>query len=841
MAKSKKKITETPAGERLSSIIKYLWILIVSGVLFAAAFFILLSHTRMPDTKELENPDLEASTIIYSWDQREISRLYTKNREIIKFGDLNPHLVNAVIAVEDERFLQHSGIDARGTLRAVINLSRKGGGSTITQQLAKQFFTKGSKSFIRRVWQKFQEWVIAVEFEKRYTKEEILAMYLNKFDFIYQSFGIAAAARNYFGKDQSELSLDEAAILIGMLKNPYYYNPKRAPENALKRRNVVLYQMLRNDMIGQAEYDSLKEKPVDMSQFKRPVYYEGMAPYFKSTLTKYLKKLFEDSKYRKPDGTPYDPYNDGLKIYTTLDYDIQKEAETAMKAHMARLQETYFSRWKNLDPWTYTERGANREKQIEYRKDFLTNVMKDSERYQKLRNAIMADVFNALKAKYPDARLWDADISRMLGEEKSPGYLRKLIASGHISTEQAEIYRKVLKDPLWPELKSKKKALLVRAREVFNTPVTMKVFAYTPEGEKTVTMTPLDSIKYHMEHMHLASVAMDPKTGYIKSWVGGIDNKYFKIDHVLKNNQVGSTFKPFLYATVISQQAMSPCVRVRDIRHEIPAGDPNFKLMKTWAPDNADGIHSGEEMTLKDALMKSKNSISVWLIKQLGSVELIRNLVASMGISKEKIPNAPSIILGTPDLNVLEMTAAYACFANNGIYNEPAFILKIEDSNGKLIYNTIPKQRRVLNPKYNYAMVNLLQHATSAHSWRLKSEFGGKTGTTNDFVDGWFMGISPELVVGTWVGGENSWIRFRTLGDGSGGAMARPYYFDFMKALEKEKLVDTEAQFEKPVGEQIILDCELYDAQRLPSKEEKDRERKIREFSDEFSPDEIEG
>ncbi|MGA0232329.1 MAG: transglycosylase domain-containing protein, partial [Saprospiraceae bacterium] len=483
--------------------IRCLWILLVSAILLGAAFFILLAQTKMPDTIELENPDLEASTIIYSWDQREISRLYTKNREIIDFEDLNPYLVNAVIAVEDERFYGHSGIDARGTVRAVVNLSRKGGGSTITQQLAKQFFTKGSKSFVKRVWQKLQEWVIAVEFEKRYTKEEILAMYLNKFDFIYQSFGIAAASKNYFGKDQSELTIDEAAMLIGMLKNPYYYNPKRAPENAQKRRNVVLYQMMRNEMIDSDEFEKLKERPIDMSQFKMPVYYKGLAPYFKSTLTKYLKKILEDKKYRKPDGTPYDPYNDGLKIYTTLDYEIQEEAEAAMKKHMAKLQDKYFNRWEKQDPWTYTERGANKEKQVAYRKSFLSAVMKNSDRYQKMRNHLMGDLSQEIKSKYPEARLWDTDIDRMIKEEGKPGYLQQLIREEYISQNQAGTYRQILKDPLWEDLKIKKKELLMKARKVFNTPVSMKVFAYTPEGEKQVTMTPLDSIKYHMEHMQL--------------------------------------------------------------------------------------------------------------------------------------------------------------------------------------------------------------------------------------------------------------------------------------------------------------------------------------------------
>ncbi len=841
MAKAKNKKTDTDMEQKMSSLVKWLWICLISGMLFTAALFILISYTKMPDTAELENPDLEASTIIYSWDNREISRLFSKNREIISYEDLNPYLVDALVSTEDERFFGHSGIDARGTMRAVVNLSRKGGGSTITQQLAKQFFTKGSKSFIKRVWQKLQEWVIAVEFEKRYTKEEILAMYLNKFDFIHQSYGIAAASKNYFGKDQTELTVDEAAILIGMLKNPYIYNPKKYPENAKKRRNVVLGQMVRNNTLNEEELSLLVDKPIDMSNFKRPVHYEGLAPYFKSTLKKYLDKLLKQNKYKKPDGTAYDPYNDGLKIYTTLDYDMQAEAEKAMREHMKALQAKYRNRWKNLDPWTYTNPGTDKEKQVNYRKNFLTRVMKDSERYQKLRNGMMSEVFSAIQDKYPDARLWETDVQRMLNEEKTPGYLKKLIRDDYISSNQAKVYRDILKDPLWTELKEARKQLLKRARKVFNTPVKMKVFAHNETGETTMTMSPLDSIKYHMEHMHLASVSIDPKTGYVRSWVGGINNKYFKIDHVLVDNQVGSTFKTFLYATVLSQLAMSPCVRVRDIPHEIPANEEDFKLLKTWRPSNADGKYTGENLTLKEALKQSRNSISVWLIKQLGNVELIRDLVANMGIDKKKIPSQPSIILGSADLNVLEMTGAYAAFANNGIYNEPSFILKIEDSNGKIIYNNVPKQRRVLNEKYNYTMVRLLENASSAHSWQLKSQFGGKTGTTNDYVDGWFMGISPELVVGTWVGGENSWIRFLNGTDGYGGAMARPYYFKYMKALESNNLIDTEKKFNIPEGDAVIFDCELYDQQRLPSKEAKDRERKIKEFSDDFSLDELDG
>ena len=832
---SKKKKKPTPFLERdynLGNAVRWMWILLIVGVLFAAAVFVMISYTKMPDTKELENPDLEASTKIYSEDFREIGRVYSKNRDIIQFKDLNPALVKALIATEDERFYGHSGIDARSLLRAIVTLSRKGGGSTITQQLAKQFFTGGSKSFVKRVWQKLQEWVIASQFEKRYTKEEIIAMYFNKYDFLNQSFGISAAAKNYFGKNQKDLSIDEAAILVGMFKSPFWFNPKNNPERALKRRNVVLRQMLKNNFIKEETYKKLSSKPIDMSNFKKPLDSDGAAPYFKTTLKKYLSNLLEQDRYKKPDGTSYNIYKDGLKIYTTIDYDMQVHAEAAMKNHMQAIQQKYFSRWENRDPWTYTEKDVDKKKQIKFRKDFLTRTMKNSERYQKLRSKYLSKVFNALTEKYPKARFLENDIIRMLKEEAKPGHLKMLIRNDQISSDQAKVYRDIMKDELWKKLKSNRKKLQTKAKEVFNKKVKMKVFAYTESGYKTVTMSPLDSIKYHMEHLQLASVSLDPKTGYIKTWVGGIGNHYFKIDHVLKDNQVGSTFKPFLYATAISHKGMLPCTKVRDIRHEIPAGE--MGLLKTWSPDNADGKHSGEEMTLKEGLKQSRNSISVWLVKQLGSVGLIKDLASNMGISAKKIPLQPSIILGTPEINVLELTGAYGAFANNGIYNEPTFITKIEDADGRVIYSNVPEQRRVLNEKYNYAMVKLLENNLIVHKAAIRSQYGGKTGTTNDYRDGWFMGITPELVVGTWVGGENSWIRFTRLADGTGGAMARPFYWDFMRRLENNNLVDVKSNFTIPEGEKVILDCDLYEQDRLPSKVEMDKAKKIKEFNEEF-------
>jgi len=836
MAKKKASKSKPKEQSIFSTLIKCAWILLICGLLMVAAIFVLVSYSKMPDTEELENPNYEAASILYSINEKQIGKYFSENRTLITHDQLNPYLVDALVSTEDERYYSHSGVDAKGTMRAIVYMGGKGGASTITQQLAKLFFTKRSSSFIKRVWQKLKEWVIAIEFERRYTKEEILAMYLNKFDYLYDSHGVSAAAETYFGKNQKDLSLDEAAILVGMLKNPDAYNPKKYPENATRRRNVVMHQMVKNKRLAREDYDKLKEREIDMSKFKRSVHFEGMAPYFRTTCTKFLKKLLEKDELKKADGTKYDIYNDGLKIYTTIDEKMQKHAEETMVMHMSKVQDKYFKRWENKDPWTYSEEEDSelKKKQINYRKDFLKRAMRESERYKRMRNYSMTKISAKIKAAYPDARLWDADINRMMKEEKQPGYLKKLIREDFISRKQSQVYADILKDPLWKDLKTSRLRLEEKARKVFNKKTKMKVFAFTPSGEKEVRWTPMDSIKYHQEHLQIGSVAMDPKTGFVKAWVGGINNKYFKIDHVKTDNQVGSTFKPFLYATVISQQALSPCTKFQDIKHQIPAGDPNFGLLKTWSPDNADKKNTGAYITMKEGLKLSKNSISVALIKQLGNVNLIRDLVDRMGINKSKIPQSPSIVLGASDLNVLEMTGAYSSFANNGLFIEPTFISRIENKDGRVIYSAVPQTRKVMGEKYNYAVINLLEYASSAHTHKLKSQWGGKTGTTNDYIDGWFMGISPELVVGTWVGGENSWIRFLHIWEGSGGAMARPFYIDFMKKLENDPNIrlNEGQEFQVPEGDMIVLDCSLYE-QKIPSKEEKDKAVKIKVLNDE--------
>ena len=656
-------------GNKLAKIIRWLWTLLILGFIFSVVVFFIVSSTKMPDTEELENPDYDYATIIYSHDKQELGKYFAQNREGLTYDEMNPYLIDALIATEDERFKNHSGIDARGTMRAVLYLGKKGGASTISQQLAKLFFTKRAKSFVKRVWQKLKEWVIAIQFEKRYTKNEILAMYLNKFEFIYGAHGVSAASKTYFGKDQKNLSIDEAAILIGMLKNPWAYNPKRKPENAKKRRDVVMKQMVKNGLLTDEEYQELRLKEIDMSGFNRTTHYEGPAPYFRETIKKFLKKIFAEDKYKKPDGTTYNPDVDGLKIYTTIDMRMQNHAEKAMAEHMKALQRKYRDEWKNKDPWTY---DADKE-QAKQRKGYLNDAVRNSERYANMKNKILAKPVQDILDKFPDARMLENDIKRMLKGEEDAGYFRRAINDGLFSKKQASVYKDIMSDPLWKTLKSERKSLDKRAAKIFNAKTKMKIFAYNETGEESVVMSPMDSIRYHQKLMQLGSVSMDPSNGHIKTWVGGIGNKYFKYDHVQSNRQVGSTFKPFLYATAVVS-GYSPCHKIQDIQHEIPAGDPNFKLLEAWAPENSDGNYTGDNWTLMDGLKKSKNSISLGLLKELGSVEPIRDLVEKMGISKRKIPSAPSIILGASQVNVLEMTAAYSTFANGGFYNEPTFI-----------------------------------------------------------------------------------------------------------------------------------------------------------------------
>ncbi|HRX29914.1 MAG TPA: transglycosylase domain-containing protein [Saprospiraceae bacterium] len=808
--------------EKTKGIVQILWIALFSIIAIIAALFIFISIKLIPDTSELENPKYELATLVYDTNGDEMDKIYSLNREWIKYQDLNPNIVDALIATEDVRFMEHSGIDARGTTRAVFYLSTKGGASTITQQLAKQFFTQRSSSFVKRVWQKLKEWVIAAEFEKRYTKEEILAMYLNKTDFLYNAIGIGSASKVYFGKDQKDLKAEEAATLIAMLKNPNLYNPVKNPDNSLNRRNTVLGQMEKYGYIDEEEYEKARATELDMANFKRPIYYNGVAPYFRAELIQWLTNLFNEDKYKKPDGTKYNPFTEGLKIYTTIDIKMQKYAEQAMKSHMSALQKEYFNS-VNYDPW---EKGADKEL-LKIRKNDLAASIKQTERYQKMRSKKFSKLTTDIQKEIPNARFLDADIFRLYNAEKDPSSLTKLINNKSIDSERANTYRDILKSKYWPSIKKQWEGLKKDVDKVFNTKIEMTVFDYE-KGEKRVVMTPIDSIKYHQRMLQIGSIAVDPITGHIKSWIGGIDFKYFQYDHVESNRQVGSTFKPFIYSTAIIDHAMSPCQKIKDIQYSIPAGEDNFHLLKTWAPANSDGKFTNEWLTLKQCLKESKNSCSLYLMKEIGSTERVKEFVGNLGIDENKIPDAPSICLGTADLSVMDMATAYTAFANNGILTKPIFVTKIEDKNGKLIYANVPEQKPAINEAYNYVIVDLMKAPVQIIQKDFKNEIAGKTGTTDDYRDGWFMGYTPNLVIATWVGGEKQWVHFNNIGQGQGGYMARPFFVKYLKYLESDPslIYSNPQKFPVPENPVVETDCSKYkqmesDADSLSLKQEK--------------------
>lgn len=804
---------------------------LITGIVIVALLFFYISKALLPDTEELENPKYEIASQFISSDNEVFGKIFKYNRDWLNFKDINPKLINALVATEDERFFSHSGVDARGTARAIFFMGKKGGASTITQQLAKLFFTQRSASFVKRVWQKLKEWVIAIEFEKRYTKEEILAMYLNKSDFLYDAVGIGAAAKTYFGKDQKDLSVEEAAVLIGMLKNPRLFNPKINPQNSHNRRSAVMKQMVRNGLLTDEEYLNKRVKPINLDNFKREVHYDGIAPYFRSELTKWLKNLLNEDQYRKPDGSKYNPYTDGLKIYTTIDTRIQKYAEQAMYEHMSQLQSRYFDRWKGKDFITY---NADKTKS-EGRKKVLIQMMKDSDRYKLIRTRFMTQILSDISNNLDGISLVDNDIFRMFEEEKNQGHLKKLVKNKSITQAEADKCLLVLESKYWNGLKSQWNKMQMAVNSSFNTKTKMRVFSYNELGEKVVEMTPMDSIKYHLQHMQIGSVAVDPKTGSILAWVGGIGHKYFQYDHVNSNRQVGSTFKPFIYSTAIIENAMSPCYKVADVQQCIQAHDPNFNLSSTWCPNNSNNKFSGQSYTLRQALKDSKNSVSVFLMKEIGNVQSVKNFVGNLGIDKNKIPDYPSICLGTPELSAMDMACAYTAFANEGIVSRPFFVTRIEDKNGRVIYSAVPEQKKAINPAYNYVIVDMLKYVAEVIQGKFKSQIAGKTGTTNDYKDGWFVGFTPEIVISTWVGGDQEFIRFNTLSDGQGAVMARPFFEKLLQKIESDNLLGfgKNSVFMKPEEEMIEIDCSKYETTTIENSEE-GKIKKSSDFDEDF-------
>ena len=755
---------------------RWFWLLFICGISLIPVIFLLASFGTfgfMPDHTALENPRTNLATEVISSDGVTLGKFYYEdNRTPVSFNELPKHLVDALIATEDIRYFDHAGIDARGTLRALFKFGQGGGASTISQQLAKQLFHgEGSRNTFGRITQKIKEWVIATRLEKQYTKEEIIAQYFNIYDFGNNADGIRSAARIYFGKEPSALNLKESAMLVGMFKNSSLYNPRpeRNPVGTKNRRNVVLSQMEKYGFITQTVKDSLQQTPLDLN-YTPESHREGIATYFRAYLKTFLKDWINKSENVKPNGEKYNIYKDGLKIYTTIDSRMQFLAEQSVTEHMKALQAEFFvqntPRRNPIAPFLDLE-----DEEIER---LLKLGMKRSERWRKMRYDL-----------------------------KKP--VREIIAS-------------------------------------FDKPTKMRIFSWTaPNNEIDTILTPMDSMRYYKFFLRAGMMSMEPQTGFVKAWVGGFNYKHFQYDMVKQGKrQVGSTFKPFVYAAAIDQLQLSPCDTFPKAQITIPA----FKYgnIKPWAPKNSSKNYAGFE-TLKSALANSRNTITARLMNEIGPQPVI-DLAKNLGV-EQRIPAVPSIALGTPDLSVYEMVAAYSTFANKGVYTNPVMVTHIEDKNGTLLYQFSPQTKDVLSEEVAYVAVNLMEGVTKFGSGqRLRHDFAkdqavykeiitgypyqfdnpiaGKTGTTQNHSDGWFMGMVPNLVTGVWVGGEDRATHFKSITYGQGASMALPIWANFMKGCYAiEDLEISKEEFEKPEQLSIETECDttLSDEEEMPAQE----------------------
>ncbi len=698
--------------------VKFIW-LGLGGIILGTAFlFFAVSQGflgDMPDVNELENPDIYVASEIISSDGVTLGKFEKEKTIPVTYKDLPPHLVYALMAKEDERFREHSGIDLQAFARAVAYGGKRGGGSTISQQLAKLLFTKGaSQNKFQRAFQKLKEWSVAVSLEKRYTKEEIITLYFNKFDFLHNANGIELASRIYFNKPTKELTLSEAATFVAMLENPVRNNPIKYPEKAKARRNVVLEQMLKTNYIDQATYDKVVAEPIVVDFHPVESVDEGYSAYYKHYLRKEINNYLEE--YEKETGKDVNIYRDGLKIFVTLDSKMQKYAEEAIKEHMTSLQKSFDSEQR---------RNPNRP-------------------------------FYFLKKKQID------DI--MLAAMKRTGRYKQLAAEG------------VSEDSIMMD---------------FKTPTKTTIFTW--EGEKETEMSPYDSIRYHKQIAQAGLMSMEPATGDIKAWVGGIDWKHFQYDHVKQGKrQVGSTFKPFVYATAIMNLGMTPCSTVSNATYT--KGD--------WVVEG-----KGGNLTLRDALAHSKNPVAVRLIESVSPKKVIQ-LARDLGVTEE-MPNEYAIALGSTDITIYEMLGAYSSFANFGNYIKPEMVWRIEDANGRVIKEVKNETKEVMNEMYAYTMIDLMKGVTrfGTASGELRRmgipetvEIAGKTGTTQNNSDGWFMGITPNLATGVWVGWEDRATHFWSTGEGQGAKMALPIWGIFMKKVwaDKELGITPDDKFAKP-------------------------------------------
>ena len=700
----------------------------------------------LPKVDELLNPKNNLATIVYSGDMKILGKYYSENRVNVAFEKIDKDVVNALIATEDVRYYEHNGVDFKALLRSFFGVftgGNRGGGSTISQQLAKMMFPRERLNKLELVVRKLKEWIIATQLEKYYTKDEILALYLNKFDFLNLAVGIKSAAQIYFNSNQDSLKIEQAAMLVGMAKNPSLFNPIRHNEICLKRRNVVLNQLVKYGYLSSLKYDSLKVLPLVLS-FRPEDHNDGLAPYFREYLRDVFLKNWCKSHINSETEAPYNIYKDGLKIYTTIDSKMQNYAEEAVYEHMNDLQKMFSKECLNK------------------------------------KNAPFA---------------WNVSKQEIEGIMNS-------------SVKRSDRYRQLKEDGLSHE----------KIIEIFHKPVPMRV--YSLRGDIDTILSPYDSIKYYKSFLQTGFMAMEPQTGYVKAWVGGINHKYFKYDHVkVSKRQVGSTFKPFVYALAI-QEGLSPCHQVPNIRTCI-----NMPDGKDWCPDNSDGLKgTGQMITLRRALALSVNYVTAWIMKQYGPHAVV-NLVKRLGVTSQ-IPEVPSICLGTADISVFEMVAANSSFANKGTYIQPTFISRIEDKNGKVLEEFIPNSNEVFSEEKAYTMIQLMrgvvQEGTGSRlrggGYKLNNQIAGKTGTTQHNADGWFIGLTPELAAGCWVGGEDRSIHFNSITEGQGASMALPIWGKFFVKVYADKTIKlSKADFTKPknLDPNLEMDCSKYDDQPL--------------------------
>ncbi|CAG5085566.1 transglycosylase domain-containing protein [Parvicella tangerina] len=792
------------------------------------------SDGDLPGFDELENPKSNLASVVYSEDGKELGKYFIENRTNAYYNELSPYLINALIATEDERFHQHSGVDMRATgrvIKGVVTGDNKGGGSTITQQLAKMLFPRKQMTKIELVKRKFKEWIIATRLEKNYTKEEIIAMYFNKFDFLNNAVGINSAAMVYFGKKPIDLELHEAAMLVGMAKNPSLFNPLRDPDTTLHRREVVLAQMEKNNFITKAQYDSIRIMPLGLN-YTKVDHQAGLAPYFRESLREEVSNLLDEKnpdgsyKIAKSDGSPYSIYSDGLKIYTTIDSKMQEYAEWAVQEHLKHeLQEDFFNnnqKWKNPPFSNDLNQG-----QID---TIMLTAMHQSQMYKKFTGQVCAYCERPSK--------WITKVQ--LDPNDADNVIKDLSEGEHPTHFHCEYCHH--NEPIRTQDK---------INEIFNTPKPMKIFDWQSENyEKDTIMTPMDSIRYHKEILRAAMVSMNPHNGHIKAWVGGPNFHYFQYDMVMKGRrQVGSTFKPFIYATALEDGAITPCTMVPDIQHcvEVPY---NKYRNKMWCPGNAGANYSGEMTPIPFALAASMNNITAYVIGLQSSDNAsaegalpyrVWKRVGALGIDTSQFEPVPAMALGVFDLNVYEMVGGMCAFVNEGIYIEPTFINRIEDANGNVIYEPHQRIQEVWSKETAYTMLSMMKNVTSGiyHPTAkrsngkpllggtairirgkqtesrpyagLKMPIAGKTGTTQNQSDGWFMGLTPDLVTGVWVGAEDRSVRFRSLQLGMGTNMALPIWAYYMhKVYEDSTLVISQEDFPKPAS--IIkdpLDCSV--------------------------------